>query len=321
MREIPQIHSLKEWQKKYGSTEKNTINIFDMGFKGFTAQQSECICGGKVFKQPRFIEYVHNKRKWDGITFFTDKFISGGKIRAVESKVKVAILTEPRKLQPQMYEAAETIINDVDLILTHDRIFLNKYPEKSRFFICSCPIISYEETRIHPKTKLCSMILSSKTQLDGHQLRHDIYNELKDNPKFAFIDYFGDGAGKYVVEKSDTVRDYMFSITIENNKKDFYFTEKIFDCLATGTIPIFWGCPSIGGFFDKDGIKTFDTIQQLKTILSMISEAEYQKLLPNVENNYKTVQNYIEPDDIAFETVIRFLKETGKHKNIVANVI
>lgn len=321
MREIPQIHSFKEWNKKYGATEKNVVNIFDMGFKGYTMMQSECICGGKVFKQPRFVEYVHNKRKWDGITYFTDKFINRNKIAAVESKVKVAILTEPRKLQPQMYESMESCMDVVDLVLTHDRVFLNKYPAKSRFFICSCPIISYEETRLHPKSKLCSMILSSKTQLDGHQLRHDIYNQLKDDPQFSFIDYFGDGAGKYVVEKSDTVRDYMFSITIENNKKDFYFTEKIFDCFAVGAIPIFWGCPSIGGFFDKGGIRSFNSIEHLKMILSRISEEEYQKSFKSVENNFKTVQNYVETDDIAFDTVIKFLKETGKHRDVVAAVI
>lgn len=321
MQEKPQLHSLKEWTKKYGSTEKNLINIFDLGFKGFTMMQSECICGGKVYKQPRFVEYVHNRQKWDGITYFTDKFIHRKRISSVESKVKVAILTEPRSLQPEMYESMEGCMDTVDLVLTHDRNFLSKYPTKSRFFICSCPIISYEDTKLHPKTKLCSMILSSKTQLDGHQLRHDIYNELRKDPQFDFIDYYGDGVGNYVTEKIDTLRDYMFSITIENNKKDFYFTEKIFDCFATGTIPIFWGCPSIGHYFDRNGIKSFSSIEQLKIVLNEITELEYQKHFNAIENNFNYVQKFVEPDDVAFNTVIQYLKDTGRHTSIVNSVI
>ena len=33
----------------------------------------------------------------------------------------------------------------------------------------------------------------------------------------------------------------MFSVCIENDVYDTYFTEKILDCFATGTIPIYKG--------------------------------------------------------------------------------
>ena len=37
------------------------------------------------------------------------------------------------------------------------------------------------------------------------------------------------------------LKDYMFTIVIENVVDDCWFTEKLMDSLLTGTIPIYWG--------------------------------------------------------------------------------
>ena len=34
-----------------------------------------------------------------------------------------------------------------------------------------------------------------------------------------------------------------------NGRGDYEFDEKLIDCFLTGTVPIFWGCPSIDKFF------------------------------------------------------------------------
>ena len=41
---------------------------------------------------------------------------------------------------------------------------------------------------------------------------------------------------------------------IENGQYETYFTEKLLDCFATGTIPVYLGAPDIGDYFNKDGI-------------------------------------------------------------------
>ena len=46
----------------------------------------------------------------------------------------------------------------------------------------------------------------------------------------------------------------MFSIAIENASCKTYFTEKLLDCFATGTIPVYYGAPNIGDYFNKNGI-------------------------------------------------------------------
>jgi len=90
----------------------------------------------------------------------------------------------------------------------------------------------------------------------------------------------------------------MFSVAIENSSYGSYFTEKVQDCFATATIPIYYGAPDIGKFFNPDGIITltddfdvsklttemyYDKIDAVKENLEII------KSLPiNEDNIYKT---------------------------------
>ncbi len=84
----------------------------------------------------------------------------------------------------------------------------------------------------------------------------------------------------------------MFSITIENSKEDYMFTEKLIDCFLTGTIPIYYGCPSIGNFFNSNGIIMIDSLEDLSTILPTLNEELYNNMRPYIEENYKTAQQY-----------------------------
>lgn len=50
-----------------------------------------------------------------------------------------------------------------------------------------------------------------------------------------------------IVSKRDVLRRYRFTICFENARElDGYVTEKIFDCLLAGSIPVYWGAPDIG---------------------------------------------------------------------------
>jgi hypothetical protein len=48
------------------------------------------------------------------------------------------------------------------------------------------------------------------------------------------------------------------SFAFENANYPGAFCEKLTDFFATGTIPIYWGNPDIGEFFDTNGIIIFD---------------------------------------------------------------
>jgi hypothetical protein len=74
----------------------------------------------------------------------------------------------------------------------------------------------------------------------------------------------------------------------------------------TGTIPIYWGCPSIGDFFDIDGILTFDTIDDLSEILNSLTPELYNSKIKNIKNNFELSKKYILSEDWIYENTKLF---------------
>ena len=92
--------------------------------------------------------------------------------------------------------------------------------------------------------------------------------------------------------KVDALKDYMFSICVLPSKVDYYFDEKLIDCFLTGTIPIFWGCPSIGKFFDTRGMLIFDTLEECIDLLKKINTETYYNMLPYAQKNFEEAKKY-----------------------------
>ena len=110
--------------------------------------------------------------------------------------------------------------------------------------------------------------------------------------------------------KSDALRDYMFSIEMENASLQNYFTEKILDCFATGTVPIYSGCSNIEEYFNPDGIIQYNDSRELTTILDSLDEATYHSKKKAIEENYHiAMDKYLNPDDNIYEKVVAFERE------------
>lgn len=86
--------------------------------------------------------------------------------------------------------------------------------------------------------------------------------------------------------------DSMFSICPENTAQRNYFSEKILDCFVTKTVPIYWGCPNIGDYFDIRGIIIINDIEDLFSKTNALTAESYQMMLPYVEENYKRSMEY-----------------------------
>jgi hypothetical protein len=179
-----------------------------------------------------------------------------------------------------------------------DKIKQNSHLFK-KIFTHNCDLINYSDKFIfYPhggcwitkpkfeKTKLISIISSGKNWIAGHNFRLKVVGNISHK-----IDFFGRDSN-LISTKEEGLNEYMYSIAIENCKKDYYFTEKIIDCFRTKTIPIYWGCPSIGDFFDIDGIITFNTIDELNSILPTLTKEYYYSKMEAVENNYKKSFEY-----------------------------
>jgi len=138
------------------------------------------------------------------------------------------------------------------------------------------------------KTKMVSMICSPKDYSEGHRYRLKIAKQLHSN-----LDLFGgahgsvrpgEGTGAHR-DKSSAIDPYMFSVVLENDSYAGYFTEKITDCFARGTIPIYYGDPEICKHFDCTGI-----IPYSDGILNTLTVELYQSKKQAIENNMNIIK-------------------------------
>ena len=146
------------------------------------------------------------------------------------------------------------------------------------------------------KTWLLSIIASIKNDTEGHHLRNQAI------PTYQPLDVFGRGRNE-INKKEEALWPYHFSICIENASYSKYFTEKITDCFASKTVPIYWGNPKIDEDFDQRGILAFPETSRNSLTIEL-----YNKLLPHVENNYQKVLNLELPDDIIYKKIKRLLR-------------
>jgi hypothetical protein len=200
-----------------------------------------------------------------------------------------AWLHESKSIIPHQYQAAKDhyyqLKNIYKAVFTHDQELISLDPELFRFV----PACGYwiDSPKIHIKSKLLSFITSNKKMCEGHRYRLEWANKLQGK-----CDLFGRGI-RDISKKEDALNDYYFSVAIENGKYDTYFTEKILDCFATGTIPIYYGTEKISNYFNKDGIIFLsDDFDPTK-----LSSDLYYSKIKAVEENFLNVLNYYTVED------------------------
>lgn len=220
----------------------------------------------------------------------TDNFISYPLI----NKYKFAWLVEPECVFNHSYNYVKKNYGKFDKVFTHDKSILDVVPN-SIFMAFGTTFIEEKDFSVYPKEKLVSIVASGKNFTPGHSFRLEVLNNVR-----QLVDTFGRDINP-VDYKLDCLKDYMFSIAIENSKHDYWFTEKLLDCFLTGTIPIYWGCPSIGNFFDINGIICFDTLEELQNILSSITLEMYESKIISIKNNFEIAKKFLDPYDRVFE--------------------
>jgi hypothetical protein len=175
--------------------------------------------------------------------------------------------------------------NEFDLIIASDPTILNECPNSVIFPFGDC-WVPLDDQKIHSKNKLLSIIASSKNELPGHKLRHLTINNIGNK-----MDVYGKCCN-YVENKADALKDYMFSICTENLQIENWFTEKLIDCLRTGTIPIYWGCPNIGKYFNLNGFIIVNSLEEIIDVVNNLSEDKYFSKLKYVEENFIKASEY-----------------------------
>lgn len=211
-----------------------------------------------------------------------------------QNKNAVAVLLEPRALVSDAYEYVESHPDNFKYIFTHDSRILKN--DNARLLNWSNVWLTTDSE----KTKNISICSSWKDWCPLHKARLELAREF-DYPGSG-VDCFGNfrepPGSEAWTDPRDYLEHYKFSIVIENDIDDYWITEKVLNCFATKTVPIYVGSPKISGMFNPLGIIQVpaDAWENIPLIISKINaDAQYKYCLPGVEDNYKLVEPWKVP--------------------------
>lgn len=217
---------------------------------------------------------------------------------------KMAILRESEATMTHLYDGAmnnPVLMSEFDMIFTNSERILNRY-ENARF--APAGYVWYatgrdggelSEKNIDRKEKNISIVSSDKSMCEMHVVRAELARHYKGSDK---VDAYGNAVGNYLPQKADSLTPYRYSIALENAQTPYYFTEKILDCFASMTVPIYYGATKIDEYFNPDGIlqisrSQLDDFSEIDKLIEACDEKDYESRRDAILDNYNRVMDYL----------------------------
>ncbi len=195
---------------------------------------------------------------------------------------------------PEIHNTQQHLIDNhkfYDLILTWDEKVLAACPNAVKFVYGTCRFSTDPKDNADASKKrfAVSYLTSSKTMCAGHNFRHEIFNQL---PSVIGSLPVVKHMSPPEIEKADMLYPFQFSVIMENARLPNWITEKLIDALVTRTIPVYWGAPNVGEYFNSRGILSFDTYPDLIRVLSGLTPEFYASRLSEVDENLHKAMQY-----------------------------
>lgn len=255
--------------------------------KIFDDQFAHAVSAGTPYldtKMPFLWDRNFNSINKDEILFFTESNYDISKAIKHDKKI-LWVLESPFMVSDLIIQDLIKNYKDFYKILTHDDRLIH-LPNSIYFPIGGCWIKPFD-VKIYKKDKLVSTVVSNKIFTEGQAMRQKIAQVKK-------IDVFGPNFKKLEYKLSALER-YKFHVCIENIKNNFYFTEKIIDCFATGTIPIYWGSQLISKYFNSKGIIIAQSLEEIYFYINNLQNINVSKSA--IEENFHLAKEYFLPED------------------------
>lgn len=204
----------------------------------------------------------------------------------------------------KLFDRHKGLEKDFDLIFTHSAYLLDKL-DNARF-VPFCGGVWNKNSMVNDayrnKTKTVSILSSDKLMCDMHKYRFDLAHKCK---RENLADTFGTFDGGPMVDIDKTLRDYMYTLAIENEVTPYFFTERITSAFAAQTIPIYLGASKIDEFFNPDGIIKITTGDDIEKVLKQCTREEYERRLPAILDNYERAKEFINPNDYMYNHYLK----------------
>lgn len=172
---------------------------------------------------------------------------------------------EPPCVDPGGYPVSR-LVQDFEHVYTHDKF---RWPQVRDQML--------DDLEGYPRKFLC--FINANKHAAGSYFGPELYSERMRavNALGASVDIYGHGwAGRsnwrgVAADKFEVLKQYDFCLCFENQSMPDYITEKIFECMFCGTIPIYWGAPNIERYVWPEcfiDMRQADSYEDLKRYLS-----------------------------------------------------
>ena len=230
---------------------------------------------------PKYFDWVT-----DGsgeLNFWVDDYIKH-QPETCNGRADIAMLIEPRTIQPTLYEYVENHPDDFNLIFSHDEEIL-KLPNAYPIYFMNW----YKSYDIY-KTKPISMVCSDKAMCDEHRARQQLAEQLGDR-----VDHYGMFKGGRYCDYYECRAEYMFEVVVDNNWSGYWLSEKLANPLASKTVPIYLGGKHIPDDIDTRGMIIVNSVDEIPKIVDKILrnlEKEYYSRAKYIDHNYEVITRH-----------------------------
>tara|TARA_Y100001963_G_scaffold59349_1_gene83023 strand:- start:88 stop:915 length:828 start_codon:yes stop_codon:yes gene_type:complete len=231
-----------------------------------------------------------------------------------DADYKILFLAEPLAILPTVSEGALKNADKFDRIYTFTQSILDKYPT-AKLFEWGSSWLDFKDLKLNKKPHI-TFVTSSKSQTPGHNLRLMIMRELNQIEEVNRMDVYAHISPPFHERRNDFFENAMFHIATENSRQKNYFTEKVIDCFASKTIPIYYGCPNLGDWFDMDGVITFTDVTDLRKIFDRINEDYYHSRTEVIEKNYEIAKQFHSDNDVVPRLTRMIISDVKKYEHL-----
>ena len=208
----------------------------------------------------------------------------------VNCKVSLVIF-EPRAIQARYYNIIPILRFLYHNILVRDPKLASKYNNVHSLSLAMLSVET-ENLRLPDFSQRCgiSLIASAKNDLEGHKLRHKLISFDKSHAHQLLTPL-----GRAYEQFDDMVAalaPFRYSVVIENCIEPHLFTEKILNCLACKTIPIYWGHESVKQYFDTSNWLFFNDLEDGYEKIKFASSGEHVVSHKKIHENFVQAKSY-----------------------------
>lgn len=210
-------------------------------------------------------------------------------------------VSEPPAIQTRFYRWMHVLARHFDHVLTYDQQLLASLPNAVFVAHGGCWVKDYASAGETEKTRHMSIVASPKRNAPGHRLRHSIIRWARERD----VELTAFGKSYVPLEnKREGHAPFRFSVVIENSRSSHYFTEKLIDSFVCLSLPIYWGTPDVGQYFDTGGMIVCESAEEIKKAISGVDRQAYEDKKPALARNRSAALNYVDPKRLVFAALL-----------------